>query len=291
MSLRDLADSGVVRRLYFSAPSPRELAPAAVRWWPSALPQLRSRLTRECCGDLRRLQRWSVAGWDLDFSGSQSGRADVDGNPFVLVPRMLGGLAPELMPLQTAEDREGAARALAQHDTSATVDVLFENWSSVLAVSHRERTTCADVDAMASFADAMSDLDVLGRWREGDCGGGSGTSGVDADPSEREEVTAVAIVLACGQHHWAPFKVGARRSRRMECVVATEANRALMEQQRLEQVEQTMLLFAPTSNGHSISAWERLEDLAFERACSNVKGKRALTASQALDWPVCLERE
>jgi hypothetical protein len=303
----DVSDSGVMRRLYFRSPLPKDINPALVKWWPDLavgssrqdncrLLQLRNRMARECRGDLRRLHRWSKIGGDIDYSGA-SGRnrnsVDVDANPFVIVPRLLGGIKNQLRPIATEEERDGARRAMAQHDTSETIDVLFENWVYVTPFPRVGPLTDEQKCDMSAFADDLSDADIIGRWRE--CGGLD-----DTDPTDEDEYAAAIVVsaAACRFLNWTPFYVGARRSHRMENFASTATNRELMIQQRLEQrglnafhytTEQARL--HPETTACHKSMLEMGDDLAFDMACSAVKGKRPLTASQALSGPVYVQRD
>ena len=103
---------------------------------------------------------------------------------------------------------------------------------------------------------------------------------------------AALAVTACRNMQWTPFHVGARRSSRMRFFAATEANHALMVQQHAEQQGLLAATRAAAGAGTERRSLRDLrDDFEFTNSCKRLQGLRALTAQQALDWPVCIQRD
>ena len=323
-AIRSLTDSGAIRRLYFHAPTPEEamlmVRQRSVERISDEEKAHARRLVHECGSDLRRLSRW-LDGCDLDFSGFLAVQgadflANMDANPFVLVPRILGGVRGQITPAFTSAQKKSAegrvqrcsivsilADVMASHDTSDTLDVLQENWTHVLypQVVFREdrkqipaRWNAGNDDDLVFMADNLSDADLLSVWREGTD---------NEDVSEERYFSAMVAVQACSCLSWSYFKTGATRSKRPQFLAAQLDNLELVAQQRIEarldmplhalrlinslaqkRIKDMSVFLRPTQHVTNVAVSERI---AREHACNRVKSMRALTAAQALDWPVC----
>jgi len=251
-AIRSLTDSGAVRRLYLHAPTPeeamlvvRQRSPAVERISDDEKTRAR-RLARECNGDMRKLSRW-LSGCDLDFSGFSvvgTGLVNMDANPFVLIPRILGGVRGQITPAFT-KSTQGTQRCnaismladvLAAHDTNGALDVLHENWLRVIHPQHVYNPKSMHMrvpahwnggaeDDLVFMADNLCDADLLSVWREG---------ADNEEVSEERYLSAMVAVQACSCLSWSHFRVGAAHSQRLTFLTAQLDNLELIAQQRIE---------------------------------------------------------
>jgi len=265
--------------VYLHRPVPKEMEAAAVAWGWDARAQGVStfQLVQRAGGDLRVLRGMVDRGGEW-FRAGREANADQPSDPFVLVPTLWAGIAGELEPVDLRGPRRGAlASAFAEvvHDGA---DIFFENYHRVLQSDQR-------FDRMAMMADMLSTADMLSVWREGDGEAGD-------DDYMAGQFGAELIVAGCAtlQGKWRPIKLGCRAPARYAQAKMLEHNTEVLCAQRVELRLSARSASTPVTSTKDETIGEFMDRSAESRALKQQEGLAQLTATQVLDWPVCLQR-
>jgi hypothetical protein len=272
------SESRLCRRIYLHRATEQNMKQALLAWkWNDVSEGISFKsLGARANGDFRALRGMFDRGGEW-FRCAGAACTDHLSDPFVLVPSMWGGIPGEVKPinLQDSSRRKALAESVAEviHDVAG---VFQENYWRVI-----KRDKCS-IDQMSELSDMLSTVNLLSAWREGD--GEVGDYDFMAGQfGSQLMVSCCAAMNGC----LASISPGCSSWKYPSQVI--EENKILM----IEQHRETRMLAIP-KNEHSSSAPTSIQDFLGGFGSDDIlgrsKGKRAITAEQALAWPVVLHR-